>query len=101
MPPAIAIPESSSAARPGRFTSSGRVTHNSAMHRNTMPTRFSGTVMLPISSFIARSAARPCREVRNSTWKTQRVSASQASGSIAALSGKPTSIQRAKSISTP
>ena len=101
MAPAIAMPESSSADRPGSLTSMGRSTQVTAISVKTIATRISGTVIRPMSSFMRSSVARPSAEVLKSTLKTQRVSVIQASGNIIALSGKPTNIQLEKSISVP
>ena len=58
-PPAMAMPESSSASRPGNFVSKGRKIQVRASATKIILTRFSGTVIGPISSFICLSTARP------------------------------------------
>ena len=101
MAPAIAIPESSSADRPGSCVSTGRVIHNSAVTLNTIAIRFSGLLMGPMSKRMRSSSARPSPDVSKSTLKTTRVRTNQVSGNIIAVIGRPTIIQPAKSISTP
>ena len=71
------------------------------MQAKMIATRCSGTEMRPISSTIRVSSERASPDVTKSTLNTRRVRTSHDSGSMTRASGIPTSIQRAKSISTP